>query len=164
MVALSLQDCINVCQQYIYQRQLPCYAVSFNNSAAALTLPPQNNCKLYNSVTSVTHGVSQFDSARIVSNSSGYTKVNDYCSIGGTGASTTAVAPTSVQSSSVAGVAPVSTNAGTVPGTTAAGTVGGTQTGVAGAGLCPGSNMTVVQDGNYRYEVSLEATIDLSLY
>jgi hypothetical protein len=33
---------------------------------------------------------------------------------------------------------------------------------MAGAALCPGSNMTVVQDGNYKYEVGLKATIDAS--
>lgn len=155
MVALSLQDCINTCQQYKYQRQLPCYAVSFNNSAAALTLPPQNNCNLYNSVTSVTHDVSQFDSARIVSNSSGYTNVNDYCSTDAAVASSTAVVPIGGQSYSVPGVGPVSTDARNVAGTTVAATGGAAQTNTAGTGLCPGSNMTVVQDGNYRYEVSL---------
>lgn len=164
MVALSLQDCINTCQQYKYQGQLPCYAVSFNNSAAALALPPQNNCNLYNSVTSVTHDISQFDSARIVSNSSGYANVNDYCSLGGTTTSSTAVALPGGQSSSVPGVVPVSPNAPNVPGTTVTGMGFTTQTSTAGAGLCPGSNMTVVQDGNYNYEVSPEAAIDVSLY
>jgi hypothetical protein len=150
-LALSLQDCINLCQQYKYSRQLPCYAVSFNNSVAAYqSLPPQNNCNLYANVTSVTHGVSQFDSARIVSNSSGYAIVNDYCSTSGAAASGSRVAPLIGQSSSIPTGGPTTSNVVIVPATTST-TTGPAST--AGPSLCPGSNMTVVQDGNYKYEV-----------
>jgi len=153
-LALSLQDCINLCQQYKYSRQLPCYAVSFNNSAAAYqSLPPQNNCNLYASVTSVTHGVSQFDSARIVSNSSDYAIVDDYCSTSGVAASSAPVSPVFGQSSSIPAGGPTTSNVVNVPATTSA-TIGTAPT--AGPSLCPGSNMTVVQDGNYKYEVILK--------
>ena len=156
-LALSLQDCINTCQQYKYSRQLPCYAVLFNNSAAAMTLPPQNNCFLYANVTSVTHGVSQFDSARIVSNSSGYSNVNDYCSTPRSAASSTPAAPLGGQSPSIPSAGPASSNAANVPATsTAAGGSTG-PTGTAGPGLCPASNFTVVQDGKYQYEVISKA-------
>src|SRR5271155_3297322 len=152
-LALSLQDCINLCQQYKYSRQLPCYAVSFNNSAAAYqSLPPQNNCYLYANVTSVTHGVSQFDSARIVSNSSGYAIVDDYCSTSGAAASSASVAPVFGQSLSIPTGGPTTSNVANVPATTST-TTGTAPT--AGPSLCPGSNMTVVQDGNYQYEVIL---------
>jgi hypothetical protein len=110
----------------------------------------------------VTHGVSEFDSARIVSNSSGYTSVNDYCSAGSTAVSSTAIGPIGGQSSSVPGVGPASSNSGNVPTTmtTTTGSIGSTGTAV--ALLCPGSNMTVVQDGNYQYEVGPKATMDMS--